>query len=176
MFKIDRTNCGCDRCVAACKCMPGMLVPGDLESIAEFMDERYVDNYVVGTVLENFVASDGAVVAVRTTGGRQLMRIPTIVPKSREDGSCVFLDENNRCAIHEVAPYGCRNFSVHGERTADDDMKVAHGLHKITQSDQYLKTHAMLEAMGQVAKPLAERKKMLNTMLAQIDAAECSQH
>lgn len=172
MFKIDRTNCGCERCVAACKCMPGMLVPGDLREIADFMGEPYVN----GAVLQHFVASDGAVVAVKTAGGRQLMRIPTIVPKSREDGSCVFLDENDRCVIHEVAPYGCRNFCVHGERTADDDMKVADGLWKITQSEEYLRTHLVMQVAGQVAKPLAERKRMLNTMLAQIDAAECSQH
>jgi Fe-S-cluster containining protein len=42
----------------------------------------------------------------------RVRRIGSITPRMRK-GRCVFLDENDRCKIHEVAPFGCAYFDVH---------------------------------------------------------------
>jgi len=54
------------------------------------------------------------------------MRIGTIVTKKKADGSCVFLDEHDRCKIHPVAPFGCAYFDTHMSKAEGDErLKVA---------------------------------------------------
>lgn len=99
-----RTKCCCDACVKCCKRQPGPLMPGDLERIAEHRGET------VEQAKENFWASPGSLVKNTATG--EVERIGTITPKYRK-GRCVFLNENDRCSIHEVAPFGCAYFDTH---------------------------------------------------------------
>jgi Fe-S-cluster containining protein len=42
----------------------------------------------------------------------KLTRIGTITPRMAK-GKCVFLDEKDRCTIHEVSPFGCAYYSTH---------------------------------------------------------------
>jgi Fe-S-cluster containining protein len=56
-----------------------------------------------------FVASPGAL--VKDLNGKT-HRVGSIVPRMRR-GKCVFLDDQNRCRIHEVAPFGCAFFDTH---------------------------------------------------------------
>lgn len=58
---------------------------------------------VVEFAFQNLLASPGAIVM---QAGR-VFQIPTLVPRRKPDGSCIFLDENDRCRIHEVSPFGC---------------------------------------------------------------------
>jgi len=100
-----RTTCACVKCVQCCKRQPGPLVPGDLERIAEFRGET------LDEAKKNFWASPGALVKdmMGTVG-----RVGTITPKyDRRKKRCVFLDDNDRCTIHPVAPAGCGLFDVH---------------------------------------------------------------
>jgi Fe-S-cluster containining protein len=48
---------------------------------------------------------------MNTTTG-QTFRIGTITPRMRA-GRCVFLDGEDRCTIHAVAPAGCALFDTH---------------------------------------------------------------
>lgn len=89
----ERTVCACSECVAHCKRQPGPLAVHDLER---------VDN-------DKLCASPGAVVG---RAGR-IFSIGTIVPKTKADGTCVFLDEQDRCTIHATAPFGCAYFDAH---------------------------------------------------------------
>ena len=108
--QFERTECACDDCKSHCKREPGFLIPGDWEQICERKlgdDLAQLHNFVT----QNFRCSDKTK-AITPDG---LMVIPTIVPARKDDGSCVFLDENERCTIHDIAPYGCSHFDDHME-------------------------------------------------------------
>jgi Fe-S-cluster containining protein len=78
----------------------------DLESLGQ-VERREV---AVGWFKKQFVASPGALVKSLTTG--QMQRIGSITPRYAK-GRCVFLDENERCTIHPVSPFGCSHYDVH---------------------------------------------------------------
>jgi Fe-S-cluster containining protein len=103
----DRTSCACKECVRCCKRQPGPLAPGDFERIAAHLGETTEE------AKRHFVASPGAVVVI---DGRTERR-GTITPKFAR-GRCVFLDDNDRCKIHTVAPFGCAYFDTHMSRQA----------------------------------------------------------
>jgi Fe-S-cluster containining protein len=125
--EFPRTRCACTQCVACCKSMPGMLIPGDPERI---LAHASLPNDAVLSVQELsrqfFVASEGAQVILRG----QPMRIPTIVPAQQSDGRCVFLDASGRCTIHAFAPYGCSHFDTH-QSQQEGDARSAAGLRAI---------------------------------------------
>ncbi len=97
----QRTTCACVECVGCCKRQPGYLIPSDIEKI------RAAINRPLEEVL---VDSPGSL--VMNTDKGIITRIRTIVPKMQK-GRCVFLDKNDRCSIHAVAPAGCRLFDTH---------------------------------------------------------------
>ncbi len=96
-----RTTCGCH--VLRTSRTAGSI-PGDLPRIAEHLGEP------LAVAMRFFKASPGAVLLDRRTG--QHVQIGSITPRQRPDGACVFL-ENDRCAIHPVAPFGCAYFDIH---------------------------------------------------------------
>lgn len=100
-----RTTCACDNCVACCKQQPGCLVPSDIARIKEFLGEP-LEKY--------FVASRGSLIKDMRTGIAE--RVGTITPDYVK-GRCVFLDENDRCKIHPVAPFGCSYVDTHMNRS-----------------------------------------------------------
>jgi len=104
-FPFERTTCACEGCRKCCKVQPGPLIPGDLQRIAEFL------KLSVEEARKFFVASPGAL--VKQHG--EVRRIGTITPKMRHS-RCVFLDKNERCKIHPVAPAGCAYFDTHMSR------------------------------------------------------------
>lgn len=100
----QRTTCACADCVQCCKDQPGCLIPGDLEKIAEHLGKTPEDAKAY------FWASPGAVVMDVVRG--EIFRVGAITPR-RENGRCVFLDNNDYCKIHAVAPAGCAFFDTH---------------------------------------------------------------
>jgi Fe-S-cluster containining protein len=106
--QFDRTTCACESCTACCKRQPGPLAHGDFERIAAFLGETHEQ------AKEHFWASPGALVQVGNRAGteHQTIRVGTITPRFRK-GRCVFLDENDRCKIHPVSPFGCSHFDTH---------------------------------------------------------------
>lgn len=99
-FGVARTNCSCKVCTDNCRFMPGFLIPADLERL---IPER---TSIFQWAEENLLASPGAVV-VRDG---KVMRIPTLVPAVKEDGSCIHLTLEGQCDIHDDAPFGCALF------------------------------------------------------------------
>lgn len=59
-----------------------------------------------------FVASPGALL----NDNGVTRRVGTITPK-RVKSRCIFLDENDRCKIHPVAPTACAYFDTHMSRS-----------------------------------------------------------
>lgn len=99
-----RTTCACAECVDCCKRQPGALAPGELERIAEHLGQS------VRVTALKFWASPGALVGDTKTG--RTWRVGTITPRLVR-GRCIFLDAQDRCAIHAVAPFGCAYFDTH---------------------------------------------------------------
>ena len=123
-----RTTCSCAKCVQCCKRHPGYMVPGDLERIAEHIGEQDTPAFA----LRFFRASPGAIVQA---GARQF-RIGTIIPATDKTGRCVFLGDDDRCAIHQVAPFGCAYFDTHMD-SRTSQMRSAWGLRLVQTSQAY---------------------------------------
>lgn len=99
-----RTACACRRCVDCCKAQPGPLVPGDYERILEHTGLHPEEARLM------FWASPGSLVRDMRTGRERF--VGTITPQQVR-GRCVFLQPDDRCGIHAVAPYGCAFFDMH---------------------------------------------------------------
>lgn len=99
-----RTVCACKECTDCCKRQPGPLAPGDLERIAEHLGETLEE------AKAHFWASPGATVVA--VASRRIFQIGSITPRL-EHGRCVFLDDEDRCKVHAVAPAGCAYFDTH---------------------------------------------------------------
>jgi Fe-S-cluster containining protein len=136
-FGFERSVCACHECTANCKFIPGYLVPADIERISRSLGY----SNVVTFALENLAASPGA--TVMNVEGR-VFQIPTLVPQRRADGSCKFLDGQNRCTIHAVSPFGCAFFDAH--QSADEaNRKSGRGLQEV--AGQWIPGCASLYAM-----------------------------
>jgi len=157
-FNFERTVCSCAECIKPCHVMPGMLVPEDLQPIACKLGG---DTTIL---LDKLVASEGAKVGVVREGKLVQFNIPTLVPATKPDGSCVFL-ENDRCTIHEVSPFGCRFFDSHMDRqTGNQRMRaglISVGNAHTEGHNEYSVMWAWLRSKGRNATPLAERQAAL---------------
>lgn len=107
----DLSRFECIGCGACCRIPNGIVRVGEdeISRIAKFlgMDEgEFISN-------ETDVAPDRK----------------GLIFKSREDGSCVYLSEDNRCMIHNVKPDKCRSFPY--EWVNNDSYEVCAGLRKL---------------------------------------------
>lgn len=104
-MSFERTSCACDACVSCCHKQPGPLIFDDIQRIATFMR-------TTPDGLKPFLTpSKGSV--LRAANG-DIVNVGSITPKRNPvTGSCVFLDEQSRCRIHTVAPFGCAMFDMH---------------------------------------------------------------
>jgi Fe-S-cluster containining protein len=121
-FDFDRTECACADCIKNCLHIPGYLNPADVKRIGRHLGYTSLFKFAFDYLL----ASPGATVM---QAGR-IFQIPTLVPRRKADGSCIFLDENNRCRIHEVSPFGCAFFDAH-QSHAEADERSSRGLQEI---------------------------------------------
>ena len=103
-YPFPRTSCACPQCVEPCTRQPGPLAPGDFERIAAHL------GLAPEAARAHFWASPGAVVRDGVDG--HIYRVGTITPRL-EGGRCVFLDADDHCRIHAVAPAGCALFDMH---------------------------------------------------------------
>ena len=107
----DLSRFECIGCGACCRIPNGIVRVGEdeISRIAKFlgMDEG------------EFISNETAVAPDRRG----------LILKSREDGSCVYLSEDNRCMIHNVKPDKCRSFPY--EWVNNDSYEVCAGLRKL---------------------------------------------
>jgi Fe-S-cluster containining protein len=158
-FGFKRSVCACHECTANCKFIPGYLVPADIERISRALG--YTN--VVTFAQEKLAASPGA--TVMNAEGR-VFQIPTLVPQRKADGSCKFLNAQNRCSIHEVSPFGCAFFDAH-QSTDEANRKSSRGLQEIAgqwiagRSSLYTMIWRLLFSAGHRAiPPQVARQKM----------------
>lgn len=105
----ERTICDCSRCSAHCRRQPGPLAPGELDELVDLLVRHHGET--ARSARRLFRASPGAVLVNSDTG--LMVRVGTITPAKKPDGSCVFLGDDGRCRVHEVAPFGCAFLDAH---------------------------------------------------------------
>jgi len=105
--------CTCPACVSACKRDPGRLAPEDVAVMAAHLSispAELIAGYLV--LIPAFVHSQKIfLLAPAKKKARRYLAAPgSVVPEyyARENGVCVFLSADDRCAIHEVKPFECR--------------------------------------------------------------------
>lgn len=104
-FGLPRTECTCRTCRRNCMFMPGFLIPADLTRMIPTDAEPFHWSET------NLLASPGAL----AMKDGEFIRIRTLVPASKEDGSCIHYRQR-RCQIHEISPFGCAFFDCGPER------------------------------------------------------------
>jgi Fe-S-cluster containining protein len=110
--------------------MPGYLLPRDLEGyLGVLIPREGVSTAMWLTVnrVDDLLASTGALIKMmdRRTGAITEARIPTLVPESSGDGSCVHYTDG-KCGVHKHSPTGCKMFNACAEgRDADKQEEVA---------------------------------------------------
>lgn len=177
----ERTTCDCANCTAGCKTMPGSLIPGDVERIAVHTGHSGDTVWI----LDYFLASPGAKVTMRASAAQVAMgvllpgarysaemvtfRVPTIVPRQKPDGSCVFLAAAGHCTVHAVAPFGCAYHDTHlGEDEADKLGQYAVRQQIAGQKTRYGWLWKLLYDLDRRATALAVRRKAFADAVSQL--------
>jgi hypothetical protein len=127
-FGAARLVCSCKTCVTNCRFLPGHLIPSDLRRLVPAGAD------LLPWAREHLRASPGTtVLRVYGDGRQELFRIPTLVPVHRDDLSCHWL-EDDRCAVHAIAPFACAFFACSQSRSEADALSSA-GLAAILAED-----------------------------------------
>ena len=164
--RFERTSCDCELCKVPCRHMPGAMIPGDLEAISDHLGVHMSGPWVE----EHFRASEGPRVRYQ---GVWFSVAPSMVPAQKEDGSCVFLDDDGRCEVHPVAPFGCAYMDMHmGKEEADARSMAMMGEQvEDAQSEDgfYTTCIRVLAGKGLVAPPLRERRENFHRELKTVE-------
>ena len=147
--------------------LPGFLLPSDIRRIALHLGY----SNPVEFALDNLLASPGAIVVDRG----HIRQIRTLAPARRQDGACLFLDEEHRCRIHSVSPYGCSHFDAH-QTDEEADLRSSAGHYQVDlawkNDDLYARLWLLLKTLGRVApSPVASRVRMRTAIEAQDSSA-----
>jgi Fe-S-cluster containining protein len=113
-------NCSCKECISACLNDPGRLVPGDIPKLSRHLKvpESDLENeYLIRVPVRSNGQTVYALAPVKKKGRRFIAKPGSIAPDyyAEEKGRCIFLDDTNRCSVHEAKPFecgaymGCRN-------------------------------------------------------------------
>jgi Fe-S-cluster containining protein len=169
-FGYNRTACACPECVNNCRHIPGYLIPADVGRIAHHLGFTNLVEFAFRFLL----ASPGA--TVMQAGG--VFQIPTLVPRRKEDGSCILLNERNLCRIHEVSPYGCAFFDAH-QSDAEAQRRSGRGLQDIAgrwavspNTHAYTVIWKLLCAAGLRAVPAHVARRRMALSLAATDESK----
>lgn len=119
----DMVKADCQDCKGCCDCCKGMgdsviLDPYDVCRLAKGLGRNPGD--LIGTVLELGV-SDGNI-------------LPHLMMKGKEE-SCVFLNEEGRCSVHEIRPGFCRLFPL-GRYYTEENFKYIIQIHECAKKNR----------------------------------------
>jgi Fe-S-cluster containining protein len=113
-------NCSCNECISACLNDPGRLVPDDMHRLSRFLKISECDlenDYLVKVPVTSNGHTANALAPAKKKGRRFITAPGTIAPDyyAEEKGRCIFLNDKDRCLVHEAKPFecgaymGCRN-------------------------------------------------------------------
>lgn len=160
---MQRTSCACEACQIGCKTLPGALAPADVIPMWQHVDPesglfQFSEKYLQ--------VSSGAIAVDPASGTR--FNVPSLVPKQREDGTCVFYNQQGRCDIHAVSPYGCSMVDMHQSGSEANDIVrqcVLQQYDAHRSGSIYHQLCVYLDSVGQRARPLVERRQAYENMI-----------
>jgi hypothetical protein len=159
-YGFRRTTCPCRACAISCEHMPGCLAPADVGRIARFLEYTDLERFA----RENLVTSEGARVV---TVDRRVINLPTLVPATKPNGHCKFL-EDGLCSIHAVSPYGCAFLDAHlSDRDLAERSRPLHEdvLRDLEAGGEYGRLWGMLREEKLAAPPAEGRRYNLSRAL-----------
>jgi hypothetical protein len=159
-FGYYRTACACRACTLNCEHNPGYLIPADLERLTAHLGTD--TQAVLDWAARHLLASPPSSATHPTTG--QQVPIRKLVPARKADGSCVFLTDDKRCAVHADAPFGCAFFDC--SQSAAEAMNLhGRGLFAVASAWQppglYAQVWQALAGQGLVAPSAQEAQQRL---------------
>lgn len=164
-FGYPRTECNCADCTINCEFIPGFLVPADLERL----HKRIAPEQKLFSFAKQYLRASPGATILEARGFNQhglvaeLVQIPTLVPARKSDGSCVFLDEDKSCSIHEVAPYGCAFFDSHQSHAMSNEksLRALQVIRETEPTSQYKQLWNRLHERGLTTpRPEVSRERM----------------
>lgn len=158
-FGVERTSCGCEKCKAPCRVIPGYLLPSDLERLMGDDPYQWAETHLR--------ASPGALVSK----DGESFRIPTLVPATVDGGACAYLFAG-LCSVHSKAPFGCAFFNAceTDPVVIDEQLQLSkRGLSLVYETWQardnlYCDIWIHLNGKGLVAEPPEVRHERLRKM------------
>lgn len=119
----DTIECSCGKCVAACHRKPGWFLPEEIKPAAdlmglsekEFFDKYLGVDYYVGESEQLFVLTPAT---NNTQPGKEYPLDP--------EGRCVFLTDDEKCAIHAAKPYECKYYDHRYNESVVDEARDQH--------------------------------------------------
>ena len=105
-------SCSCHECVSACRNDPGRLVPDDVRKLSRLLgiSARDLENdYLVRVSVASNGRTAHALAPAKRKGRRFVAAPGTTAPDNyaKKKGQCIFLDDNDRCSVHEAKPFEC---------------------------------------------------------------------
>jgi Fe-S-cluster containining protein len=105
-------NCSCEKCISACHCDPGRLVPEDVPRLSSLLKISELDlrnDYLVRVSVTNNAHTVYALAPAKKKGRRFIAAPGTAAPDYyiEEKGRCIFLDDKDHCSVHESKPFEC---------------------------------------------------------------------
>ncbi len=144
------TSCGCQQCQVPCRHMPGMLIPDDLPGYMVATRAGPLPQDLHPWAEANLLASPGARVIING----QPRPVPSLIPKTTDQGGCIHHQANGKCNIHELAPYGCAMFSICEPRPYDEERSL----------------QAQIEIIRAWDNPLTETERLYTQLWNHLDA------
>lgn len=136
-------GCECPSCVAACTQKPGWFLPDEVAEAAKFLGltaQEFFDKYLL---VDYWYGPPHTYILSPAVGGAESGGMFPFNPK----GTCVFL-KNDKCSIHPVKPFECREYMHDEER------------------------HAAMERHEQVAKAWENRQEVVTSVFPTPEPSE----
>ena len=107
---VNKSSCECESCKNACKFNPGWFLPGEAERASKFLEMKLNEFFKKYLGVNWWVADPPIFVLapaiISMDAGSEYPGDPR--------GTCVFF-ENERCKIHPVKPFECREY-IHTQK------------------------------------------------------------
>ena len=104
----------CYKCSGACSVKPGWFLPGEAEKAADFLGVTLEDLFTTKLAVDWWESDHEFPETVFLLAPAMVGETPGEEYPGDPQGTCVFLTEDKRCAIHEVKPHECAAY-WHGE-------------------------------------------------------------
>lgn len=107
---MKENECTCGKCRRACTIKPGWFMPGEAEEVAKHLNLSLKELFDTYLGVDWWESADNIFVLAPAIVGEQTGAEYPGDP----NGKCVFFNDEERCNIHLVKPFECRELTCTG--------------------------------------------------------------